>query len=82
MSGQEKLALHAEVIALQNQLGISYKDAAHRLYMAEVEKLILADKELKAWANLLNGIDNSLRDVADNLAPTRDTPNSANNADE
>ena len=31
--------LHAEVKALQEQYGISYKDAAHRLYHAEILKL-------------------------------------------
>lgn len=39
LSDREALKLHAEVKALQVLLGISYKDAAHRLYMAEVEKL-------------------------------------------
>lgn len=33
------LNLHAEVKALQNMLGLSYKDAAHRLYMAEIERI-------------------------------------------
>jgi hypothetical protein len=32
------LSAHAEVLALQEWLGISYKDASHRLYMAELEK--------------------------------------------
>ena len=35
----EALNLHGEVKALQNRLGISYKDAAHRLYIAEVSKM-------------------------------------------
>jgi hypothetical protein len=30
---------HAEILALQERLGLSYKDAAHRLYMAEMERL-------------------------------------------
>lgn len=36
---REILKLHAEVLALQASLGLSYKDAAHRLYMAEVSKI-------------------------------------------
>jgi len=33
------MAVHAEVLALQARWGLSYKDASHRLYIAEVEKL-------------------------------------------
>jgi len=39
LTNNEALSLHAEVIALQRTLGISYKDAAHRLYMGELERL-------------------------------------------
>ena len=31
--------LHREIKALQSRLGISYKDAAHRLYVGEIDKL-------------------------------------------
>ena len=41
LTDRELLSCHAEVKALQNKLGTSYKDASHRLYMAEVEKLKL-----------------------------------------
>jgi hypothetical protein len=44
--------LHAEVLALQETLGISYKDASHRLYIAELEKLKVADEKYKAFKNL------------------------------
>jgi len=44
--------LHAEVLALQETLGISYKDASHRLYLAELEKLKVADEKYKAFKNL------------------------------
>lgn len=60
LSAQEKLALHSEVLALQAQLGISYKDASHRLYMAEMEKLRLADNSAKAWRNLSEALKSSL----------------------
>lgn len=36
--------MHAEVLAMQSRWGISYKDAAHRLYLAELEKMKV-DKE-------------------------------------
>jgi hypothetical protein len=38
------LNLHSEVKALQATLGISYKDAAHRLYMVSVEKMTIEKK--------------------------------------
>ena len=39
MTDWELLGLHAEIMSLHETLGISYKDASHRLYMAEWEKL-------------------------------------------
>ena len=36
--------------ALQETLGISYKDAAHRLFMAEVERVKKADAAEKSFA--------------------------------
>jgi hypothetical protein len=52
LSDQEHLTLHAEVLALQDKLGISYKDASHRLYLAEMERLKVADEKYKAFKNL------------------------------
>jgi hypothetical protein len=46
------LLAHAEVLALQEGLGISYKDACHRLYLGEVEKLKAEEKMHKAFANV------------------------------
>ena len=43
---------HAEVLALQQWLGISYKDACHRLYLAELEKMRSEEKLFKMFANL------------------------------
>jgi len=59
LTDRELLSCHAEVKALQNQLGTSYKDAAHRLYMAEVEKLQQEDLNVKMWAILKNRMENS-----------------------
>jgi len=39
LTDRELLGCHAEVKALQNNLGTSYKDASHCLFMAEVEML-------------------------------------------
>ena len=46
------MSAHADVLSLQNRLGISYKDASHRLYMAEIEKLKSDQKTIKAFRNL------------------------------
>jgi hypothetical protein len=46
------LALHAEIKALQEQLGLSYKDAAHRLYHSEVQKLRVEDEACKTLSGI------------------------------
>jgi len=46
--------LHAEVLALQETLGISYKDASYCLYLAKLEKLKVANEKYKAFKNLGN----------------------------
>lgn len=58
------------MIALQDRLGISYKDAAHRLYMAEVERMKVDEKMHKAFTNAqissqqaLERAYNSIREV-------------------
>ncbi|KAF8964538.1 hypothetical protein BDZ97DRAFT_1757877 [Flammula alnicola] len=50
---RELLASHAEVKALQEQLGLSYKDASHRLYMSTWEK-VKADEETKKFFAILS----------------------------
>jgi len=54
---REWLALHAEVKALQQQHGLSYKDSAHRLYMAEVEKVRALDTARKSFSEIRQRID-------------------------
>ncbi|KAF8954483.1 hypothetical protein BDZ97DRAFT_1864963, partial [Flammula alnicola] len=61
LSDHDRLTLHAEVLALQEKLGISYKDASHRLYIAELEKLKVADQTYKAFKNLDSRIETSLK---------------------
>ena len=48
--------LHAEVKALQDTLGISYKDAAHQLFLAEVEQVKKADSGAKSFAAIRNSL--------------------------
>lgn len=57
---REALNLHSEVKALQETLGISYKDAAHRLYMAEVEKMKVENETNQEFADLAMKIDDIL----------------------
>ena len=52
LTDRELLGCHAEVKALQNHLGTSYKDTSHHLYMAKVEKLKQQDMTLKTYATL------------------------------
>jgi hypothetical protein len=59
-SDRERVSAHGEVIALQETLGISYKDAAHRLYMAELEKVKAHEKMAKSFANLQKSVDTTL----------------------
>ena len=46
------MGLHAKVMSLCETLGISYKDACHRLYMAECDKLKTDDRTQKAFSIL------------------------------
>ena len=43
LTGHELMGVQAEILDLRERLGISYKDAAHRLYMAELERVKKAD---------------------------------------
>ena len=60
MSDQESLSLHAEVLALQKTLGLSYKDAAHRLYMSEVEKMKAEKQSGHSFSKIRETIDNTI----------------------
>jgi hypothetical protein len=54
------LIIHAEVKALQVKYGLSYKDAAHRLYYSEVKKLQVEDNAYKSMNEMLDYIDSSI----------------------
>jgi hypothetical protein len=53
--------LHAEIKALQATLGISYKDAAHRLFMAKTEQV----KKASSAAQAFSGLRNQIRNIID-----------------
>jgi len=52
--------MHAEVKALQEHLGISYKDAAHRLHMAALERLKGERQAARALTMLREKADRTL----------------------
>jgi hypothetical protein len=52
MTDRKMMGLHAEILALRDTLGISYKDACHRLYMTECEKLKKDERMQKTFLNL------------------------------
>lgn len=62
------MVLHAEVKALQDRLGIAYKDASHRLYMAEIAKLKAEDIALKSHRVLIDGTDEKIRRFEEKLS--------------
>ena len=66
-SERERHLLHAEVKALQKTLGISYKDAAHRLFLAEVERVKKADSAAKSFAAIRRSFESVV--VSDILPP-------------
>ncbi len=58
--------LHAEVEELQKTLGISYKDAAHRLFMTEIERVKKADSAAAGFSALRKRIGEI---VAEEICP-------------
>ena len=64
--------LHVEVLALQETLGISYKDASHCLYLAKLEKLKVADEKYKAFKNLGNCLGKFVHNINENFIQTPD----------
>ena len=60
LTDRELLSCHAVVKALQDQFGVSYKDASHHLYLAEVEKLEQQDITLKTYVTLKKRLEDNL----------------------
>ena len=57
----ERHLLHAEVKALQATLGLSYKDAAHRLFLAEIEQVKKADSATKSFEAIRHSLNSIVR---------------------
>ena len=62
------MTLHAEVKALQARFGISYKDATHRLYMAELERVKAHDTAYKGFLALKTRTDSAVTKYRHKLA--------------
>ena len=82
------MGLHAEVMSLCETLGISYKDACHRLYMAECDKLKTDDRTQKAFSILTQRTRTALGSFQEQLGqlgrqgnPMSHTDNTDANAD-
>jgi hypothetical protein len=60
LSQYELLVLHAEIKALQQMYGLSYKDAAHRLYHSELRQVMAEDAAYKSFTTLYNNINRSI----------------------
>lgn len=73
-SDRERLSAHSEALALQERLGISYKDAAHRLYMAELEKIKSDEKMYKAFKNLDASTENALQKALQIIKKIEESP--------
>jgi len=67
LTEREITALHHEINALRQRYGISYKDAAHRLYMTETEKIRTDDRSKKAFAILAERTQGSLLNIQNKL---------------
>lgn len=57
LSEREWLALHAEIKAMQELFGLSYKDSAHHLYLAEISRLKTLDTAHKSFRVIRERID-------------------------
>jgi hypothetical protein len=58
------LSLHAEIKALQELYGISYKDAAHRLYHAELQTLAALTDSEEILNTVHKELDNAIADAS------------------
>jgi hypothetical protein len=76
LTAYEITGLHHEINALRERYGISYKDAAHRLYMTETAKITADDRSKKAFATLkertqgsLSKLQNKLKEISTSMGP-------------
>jgi hypothetical protein len=68
MTSREMIGLHAEILALRDTLGISYKDACHRLYMTEWEKLKMDEAMYETFSSLRRQTRDAMVDFQTKLA--------------
>lgn len=61
------MGLHAEIMALRERYGISYKDASSRLYMTECDKVWKDDRAKKAFSVLAKRTRNALSNIQEKL---------------
>ena len=57
LTEQELLIAHAEIEALKEKYGLSYKDAAHSLYHSELNKLNADDNADHIMADAVEQLD-------------------------
>lgn len=58
---------HAEILALKQKYGLSYKDAAHRLYHSEVQKLNAEDEAYAMISELRRQVDDIVEKDVKNM---------------
>ena len=63
LSEHELLALHEDVLTMQKRYGISYKDATHHLYLAEIAKAEVLSEACKAFGELHQAMDQEIMDI-------------------
>jgi len=59
-SDREALYLHGQILSMQERLGLSYKDAAHRLYLAEVARLEVEQEAMNGIEGIQERVDNAI----------------------
>jgi predicted Co/Zn/Cd cation transporter (cation efflux family) len=68
LTDRELLSCHAKVKALQNQLGTSYKNASHSLYMAKVGNLEQQNITLKTYVTLKERMECNMKSFESRFA--------------
>jgi hypothetical protein len=64
----ELLNIHADIVAIQHKLHISYKDASHLHYLTQVERLKASDEAYRGWKVFDDRLGASLASLAQRFA--------------
>jgi hypothetical protein len=67
LTERELLNAHAEVTALQERYGLSYKDASHRLYHSEIAKVLVLEHARESVADIHGKLDKRIEDLKKNI---------------